>query len=41
MPEDELAYAGAHAEVVATVTKGEGMDRLVKLKAMLNAPAAE
>ena len=41
MPEDELVYAGGHAEAVPTVTKDEGMDKLAKLKAMLNKPVAE
>ena len=36
MPGDELLYAGGHAEAVATVTKDEGMDKLARLKAMLN-----
>ena len=36
MPEDELVYAGGHAEAVPTVTKDEGMDKLARLKAMLN-----
>jgi len=36
MPEDELVYAGGHADAVPTVTKDEGMDKLAKLKAMLN-----
>jgi len=39
MPEDELVYAGEHADAVPIVTKGEGMDKLAKLKAMLNKPA--
>lgn len=39
MPEAELVYAGGHADAVPTVTKGEGMDKLAKLKAMLNNPA--
>jgi ATP-dependent DNA helicase Rep len=41
MPEDELVYAGGHAEAVPTVTKDEGMDKLARLKAMLNKPVAE
>jgi ATP-dependent DNA helicase Rep len=41
MPEDELIYAGGHAEAVPTVTKDEGMDKLARLKAMLNKPAME
>lgn len=36
MPEDELVYAGGHAEAVQVVTKDEGMDKLARLKAMLN-----
>ncbi|MDD2719982.1 MAG: UvrD-helicase domain-containing protein [Gallionella sp.] len=36
MPEDELVYAGIHAEAAQTVTKEEGLDKLAKLKAMLN-----
>jgi ATP-dependent DNA helicase Rep len=36
MPEDELVYAGSHADAVPTVTKDEGMDKLARLKAMLN-----
>ncbi len=40
MPEAELVYAGVHAEAVPTVTKGEGMDKLARLKAMLNKPVA-
>ncbi len=38
MPERELTYAGGHAEAVSTVTKSEGMDKLARLKAMLNKP---
>jgi ATP-dependent DNA helicase Rep len=38
MPEDELVYAGGHADAVPTVTKNEGMDKLARLKAMLNRP---
>ncbi len=41
MPEDELVYAGGHADAVATVTKDEGMDKLARLKAMLNKAAVE
>ncbi len=41
MPEDELVYAGDHAEAVPTVTKDDGMDKLARLKAMLNRPVAE
>jgi ATP-dependent DNA helicase Rep len=40
MPEDELVYAGGHADAVPTVTKDEGMDKLARLKAMLNNPVA-
>jgi len=36
MPVDELVYAGLHAEAAPTVTKDEGMDKLARLKAMLN-----
>ena len=36
MPESELVYAGIHAEAQAVVTKDEGMDKLARLKAMLN-----
>jgi len=36
MPEGELVYAGGHKEAAPTVSKGEGMDKLAKLKAMLN-----
>ncbi|MDD5299847.1 MAG: UvrD-helicase domain-containing protein [Gallionella sp.] len=36
MPEGELVYAGGHKEAVSTVTKDEGMDKLARLKAMLN-----
>jgi ATP-dependent DNA helicase Rep len=38
MPEDELVYAGSHADAVPTVSKDEGMDKLARLKAMLNKP---
>jgi ATP-dependent DNA helicase Rep len=41
MPEAELVYAGGHADAVPTVTKDEGMDKLAKLKAMLNKPVTE
>jgi ATP-dependent DNA helicase Rep len=41
MPEDELQYAGGHKEAAPTVTKDEGMDKLARLKAMLNKPATE
>ena len=41
MPEDELVYAGGHADAVPTVTKDEGMDKLARLKAMLNRPVTE
>jgi ATP-dependent DNA helicase Rep len=41
MPEDELVYAGGHADAVPTVTKNEGMDKLARLKAMLNKPVVE
>lgn len=39
MPESELAYAGGHAEAAPTVTKDEGLDKLARLKAMLNKTA--
>jgi ATP-dependent DNA helicase Rep len=39
MPQDELVYAGGHAEAVSIVTKDEGMDKLAKMKAMLNKSA--
>jgi ATP-dependent DNA helicase Rep len=41
MPEDELVYAGGHADAVPIVTKDEGMDKLARLKAMLKQPATE
>jgi len=41
MPQSELVYAGGHADAVATVTKDEGMDKLARLKAMLNKPVTE
>ncbi len=41
MPESELIYAGGHADAVPTVTKDEGMDKLAKLKAMLNKEVVE
>ncbi len=36
MPQGELVYAGGHKEAVPTVSKGEGMDKLARMKAMLN-----
>ncbi|MDO8813660.1 MAG: UvrD-helicase domain-containing protein [Gallionella sp.] len=36
MPEGELVYAGGHKEAAPTLSKGEGMDKLARLKAMLN-----
>jgi ATP-dependent DNA helicase Rep len=36
MPESSLTYAGGHADATPTVTKNEGMDKLARLKAMLN-----
>lgn len=36
MPADELVYGGLHAETAPTVSKDEGMDKLARLKAMLN-----
>ncbi|MGA9666246.1 MAG: UvrD-helicase domain-containing protein [Gallionella sp.] len=41
MPKDEMVYAGSHADAVPVVTKDEGMDKLAKLKAMLNKQVAE
>jgi ATP-dependent DNA helicase Rep len=41
LPEEELIYAGGHADAVSTVTKNEGMDKLARLKAMLNKPVTE
>jgi ATP-dependent DNA helicase Rep len=41
LPEDELVYAGNHAAATATVSKGEGLDKLASLKAMLNRTAAD
>jgi len=41
LPQDELVYAGGHADAVPTVTRGEGMDKLARLKAMLNKPVTE
>jgi hypothetical protein len=41
IPKDELVYAGGHAEAVPTVTKDGGMDKLARLKAMLNKPVME
>ncbi len=38
MPQSELIYAGGHADAVQVVTKDEGMDKLARLKAMLNKP---
>jgi ATP-dependent DNA helicase Rep len=36
MPQEELVFAGGHADAVQVVTKDEGMDQLARLKAMLN-----
>ena len=36
MPQSELIYAGGHADAIPVVTKDEGMDKLARLKAMLN-----
>ena len=36
MPESALTYAGGHADAVQMVSKDEGMDKLARLKAMLN-----
>ncbi|MDX8379193.1 MAG: 3'-5' exonuclease [Gallionella sp.] len=36
MPQSELIYAGGHVDAVQRVTKDEGMDKLAKMKAMLN-----
>jgi ATP-dependent DNA helicase Rep len=36
MPESELIYAGVHVEATQIVSKDEGMDKLARLKAMLN-----
>jgi len=41
LPQDELVYAGGHADAVPTVTRGEGMDKLARLKAMLSKPVTE
>ena len=41
MPGEELVYSGGHADAVPTVTKDEGMDKLARLKAMLNKTAVE
>jgi ATP-dependent DNA helicase Rep len=41
LPQDELIFAGGHAEAVQEVTKSEGLDKLARLKAMLNREAAE
>ena len=38
MPQSELIYAGGHADAQPVVTKDEGMDKLARLKAMLNKP---
>jgi ATP-dependent DNA helicase Rep len=39
MPEGELIYAGDHIEAAQVVTKDQGMDKLARLKAMLNQAA--
>ncbi|MDO9012629.1 MAG: 3'-5' exonuclease [Gallionella sp.] len=36
MPASELIYAGGHADAIPVVSKDEGMDKLARLKAMLN-----
>ncbi|MFZ5502936.1 MAG: UvrD-helicase domain-containing protein [Pseudomonadota bacterium] len=36
LPESDLAYAGNHAGATQTVTKSEGLDKLAKMRAMLN-----
>ncbi len=41
LPEDELVYAGNHAAAVPTVSKGEGMDKLASLRAMLSKAAVD
>ncbi|HEY0664824.1 MAG TPA: UvrD-helicase domain-containing protein [Gallionella sp.] len=41
MPQDELTFAGGHADAAPTVTKDEGMDKLARLKAMLNKAPVE
>jgi ATP-dependent DNA helicase Rep len=41
MPESELTFAGGHADAAPTVTKNEGMDKLARLKAMLNKSVEE
>jgi ATP-dependent DNA helicase Rep len=41
LPKDELVYAGGHADAAPTVSKDEGMDKLARLKAMLNKAAEE
>ncbi|MGC2164474.1 MAG: UvrD-helicase domain-containing protein [Gallionella sp.] len=41
LPQDELVYAGNHAAAVSTVSKGDGMDKLATLKAMLGKTAVE
>ncbi len=38
MPQSELIYAGGHVDAQPVVTKDEGMDKLARLKAMLNKP---
>ena len=38
MPESELVYAGTHVDAQPVVSKDEGMDKLARLKAMLNKP---
>jgi ATP-dependent DNA helicase Rep len=40
LPPDELVFAGGHAEAVQEVTKNEGLDKLARLKAMLNKEVA-
>jgi ATP-dependent DNA helicase Rep len=41
MPADELIYAGGHAEATQVVTRDEGLDKLARLKAMLNKTVPE
>ncbi len=41
LPAKELVYAGGHADAAPTVSKDEGMDKLARLKAMLNRPVTE
>ena len=41
MPQDELIYAGGHADAAPVVTKDEGMNKLARLKAMLNKPVTQ